>query len=157
MKSLWQKILRWFTKQKPTPEPVKPEPKPVLDVPVYVHVAGRTLEFAKLKESCTITSGVLDRRGFSCQSKGQELWASHDGLTCGWICMAWRVGGAMVAEYWDGFAVRSPYLYVSLFHITDPESPFAGRVPKTDDEVFMFAVSEDCQNRSTLWECRWPL
>jgi hypothetical protein len=71
--------------------------------------------------------------------------------------MVWKFDGVWQGEYWDSKAVVSPYKYVSLFHITDPTSPFSGRVPKQGDEVGLYFVDESGRNRSNVVWSTWPL
>jgi hypothetical protein len=127
------------------------------DHPASIHVAGPRIAWDSLKETCKITNFRFDANGFWGEYSGQEIWASADGMTCGWIVMVYKVNGQWDGEYWDGMSAKSPYLTPSLWHITDPSSPFAGNVPKKGDKIGMLYVSEDCQNRSNIVWSEWPL
>ena len=144
--------------EKPAPKPV--EPPPVSSLPKQIHVGDGWCVWTELNESCKITEFSMSPSGFRATYTEQtNIWPSRDNQTNGWICMAWMHNGEMQAEYWDGKAVcaLSPYLYVSLFHITDPTSPFAGRLPDKGQKVAMFFVSEDRKQRSQLAWVDWPL
>jgi hypothetical protein len=153
MSKFWKMILAMFWK----PKPIKPPKPPTPEAPEFFNVAGAQVDFKKLVVSCTITSGSLSPAGFFCDYRGQENWWPHDAHCCGHICMEWNYNGKTQREYWDGMSIGSPYTYVSLWHITDPTSPFAGRMPKTGNDVGMFFVSDDKTQRSNVWPCKWPL
>ena len=150
MKKLWNMFVEWIRKDNPKPNPDRPTPD-------LIHVAKGNVLWRNLKESCLISSGVLTSSGFKASYSGNDGWYSKDGHTCGWVCMTWMFNGKPQAEYWDGMSKASPYMYVSLFHITDPTSPFNGRLPKKGQDVGMFFVSEAMTQRSDIAWCKWPL
>ena len=164
-KNWWQMLIDLFFRKPKKVDPVKPKPKPdkpqpISSLPDQIHVGEGWCRWAELNESCKITEFSMSPSGFRATYTEQtNIWPSRDNQTNGWICMAWVHNGEMQAEYWDGKAVcaLSPYLYVSLFHITDPTSPFNGRLPAKGQKVAMFFVSENRKQRSQLAWVDWPL
>ena len=150
MKKLWNMFVEWIRKDSPKPTPTRP-------VPDLIHVGEGNVLWKNLKETCTISSGVMTSSGFKASYSGNDGWFSKDGQTCGWICMTWLFAEKVQAEYWDGMSKASPYMYVSLFHITDPKAPFAHRMPVKGQEVGIFFVSEDMTERSDISWVKWPL
>jgi hypothetical protein len=125
--------------------------------PDMVHTAAGWTKWSDLSQTCVITAYNINQSRFWASYSGYQDWPSADMQTCGFICMTWESGGVVHGEYWDGMARRDDYGYVSFFHITDPTSPFSGRVPVQGQKVGMFFVSEDNSQRSSVAWTTWPL
>jgi len=166
MKSLWQKILSWFAKQKPTPkpEPVKPKPDIGGDHPTFVGVQGGAVMWSSLKETAKILDSGFDASGFWARTDRkwpvkQDNNPEGDGyLQDGVIALIWDYKGAWQGCYFDCSVAVDGYKYVSHpQHVYASDSGFVGRMPVKGQKIAHVFISNAGNERTSLAWGVWPL
>ena len=133
-------------------------PAPVIvdtNTPAVVMFDGAAIPWGNLKQTCTALVTAAAPSGYTVDFSDRSNWRSSDGHSDGNICAMWYHNGVMVAYYWDGLSVASPYTYVSLHHLSDNGSPIQSVRPAPGDAFGIFCVDETRTMRSTVSWTTW--